>query len=130
MKPGNRSLARALEVYTVYANRPDPLAEMRAKLPPGLAVVGFLGTDDDIDISLWRPFGQRRVEHVLAGDSREEMRKRQIQYVVVSDFCLRSLGTTLEDWRKRTGAEVLATITVTQKVAEGPQRWHLARLGE
>jgi hypothetical protein len=36
-------------------------------LPPGLKIVGFVGTADDIDISLWRPYFTRRVEHILLG---------------------------------------------------------------
>ena len=72
-KPGQRSIARALAVYSVYDMRSDPLANVRALLPEGLSVVGFMGTADDIDISLWRPFGQRRVEHVLLSDSPEQI---------------------------------------------------------
>ena len=58
-KPNQRLLQRALTVYSVYNVRSDPLANVRALLPQGLKVVGFMGTADDIDISLWRPFGSR-----------------------------------------------------------------------
>ena len=57
MKPDQRLLQRALTVYSVYGVRWDPLANVRELLPQGLKVVGFMGTADDIDISLWRPLG-------------------------------------------------------------------------
>jgi hypothetical protein len=127
LKPGNRPISRALEVYTVYAWRPDPMSEMRAQLPADLAVVGFLGTPDDIDMSFWRPFGHKQVKHLLVTDSAAEIRKRDIHYAVVSQFCLSAKGVKLEDWRKSTDAELIGSATFVQKIAEGPQTWHIAR---
>ena len=88
MKPGQPLLVRALNVYSVYGVRSDPLAKVRALLPKGLTVVGFMGTCDDIDISLWRPFGSRRVKHILLSDSPEQIRQRHIQYAVVGEVNL------------------------------------------
>jgi len=48
-------IERALNVYTVYGQRSDPLEVIRAHFPPGLRVIGFLGNPDDASISLWRP---------------------------------------------------------------------------
>jgi hypothetical protein len=128
-KPGNRALSRALNVYTVYAHRPDPLAELREILPNGLARVGFMGTEDDIDVSLWRPFGSARVEHILLSDSRAEIRRRGLHYVVVGGYYLSSNNDTLERWVERTGGgEVIGKITATQKVSEGPQPWYVVQL--
>jgi hypothetical protein len=127
LKPGSLSILRAREVYTVYAQRPDPMAGMRELLPKGMPLVGFLGTPDDIDISFWRPFGQKQVKHLLATDSVADIRQRGIQYAVVSQFRLAEAGLTLEEWRKRTGAELLASTNITQKLAEGPQSWHVMR---
>ncbi|MDD5139820.1 MAG: hypothetical protein PHY43_06110, partial [Verrucomicrobiales bacterium] len=67
--PDQRLINRALKVYTVYSERSDSLAGVRALLPPDIKVVGFLGGEDDCDISLWRPFGERRVEHFQLTDS-------------------------------------------------------------
>jgi len=126
-KPGNRLLERAFNVYSVYANRADPLAKVRALLPPGLTVVGFMGTGDDIDISFWRPFGKTRVKHILLDDSLEQIRKNGIEYAVVGGFNLTFNGTTLEAWKQRSGAQVLAKTTATLKVSEGPQEWYVVR---
>jgi len=125
---GNHAISRALEVYQVYATRFDPLAVVRESLPPSVKNVGFLATEDDIDISLWRPFGSRRVEHILLSDSGEEIRRRSIEYVVVGGFNLAQKGTTLETWSERIHGKLLTTTTATIKVAEGPQPWYLVHL--
>lgn len=126
-KPGQRLIARAQKVYSVYAGRSDPLANVRALLPPGLKIVGFMGTGDDIDISLWRPYGSRRVEHILLNDSLEDIKKRNIEYAVIGGYNLGFHGTTLEEWQKRTGARVIAQTTATLTVIQGPQSWYVVQ---
>jgi len=126
-KPEQRLLQRAQAVYSVYDKRWDSLADVRARLPEGLVVVGFLGNPDDIDISLWRPFGTRRVEHILLNDPGEEIRRRRIQCAIVNDTELLVNHTTLADWQKRTGAEVVATVVAAQTVTQGPHPWHVVR---
>jgi hypothetical protein len=126
--PASRAVGRALNVYKVYGERFDPLAAVRAWLPQSAKVVGFMGTEDDIDISLWRSLGSRRVEHILLADSTEEIQRKGIQYVVVGGFSLAQNKTTLEAWLGRTQAELIAKTTATVKVAEGAQPWYLVRL--
>jgi hypothetical protein len=126
-KPNQRLLQRALEVYTVFGNRSDPLANVRALLPPGLKVVGFMGTVDDLDISFWRPYGSRRVKHILLSDSPEQIRQRHIQYAVVGEVNLAEHHTTLADWQERTGAKLLATAVATVTVSQGPCHWYVVR---
>ena len=126
-KPGNRLLTRALTVYSVYDVRSDPLANVRALLPKGLSVVGFMGTADDIDISLWRPFCATRVEHILLNDSLEQIRRRHIQYAVIGEVNLVENQTTLAAWQAKTGAQVVATATATMTVTQGPHPWYIVR---
>jgi hypothetical protein len=127
-RPGSRLVARGLQAYSVYGVRADPLAAVRENLPAGVRLVGFLGTEDDIDVSLWRPLFQRRVEHILLSDSAADLRRRKVQYAVVGGKVLRDHGLTLEDWLKTAHGEVLSTNVATIKVAEGPQPWYLVRL--
>jgi hypothetical protein len=126
--PGSHAISRGLEVYQVYSIRFDPLASLRVSLPPSVATVGFLGTEDDLDISLWRPFGSRRVEHILLSDSEKEIRRRCIEYVVVGGFHLAQQGTTIETWLERVHGTLLTKTTATIKAAEGAQQWYLVRL--
>jgi hypothetical protein len=127
LKPDQPLLKRALTVYSVYDVRSDPLAEVRALLPPGLQVVGFMGTPDDIDISLWRPFGTRRVKHLLVDDSAEQIRQYQIEYAVVGEASLQEKNTSLAEWQQRTGAELISKVVATTSVSQGPRQWYLVR---
>jgi hypothetical protein len=124
--PDQRLFNRALKVYTVYSERWDALAAVRDLLPPGSKVVGFIGGADDCDISLWRPFGERRVEHFLPTDSGDQIRARA-QYVVVSGSSLEGLGISFTNWQQRTGAELIASTNATLKVSAGPQAWEIVR---
>jgi hypothetical protein len=127
--PDTRLLSRALNVYQVYSWRHDPLANVRELLPPGIPVVGFIGAEDDCDISFWLPLGSRKVEHFLHTDPPERIVETGVEYVVVGDLNLKLRGLTFEDWRQKTGAELIASTNATQKVSEGPQPWYLVRFG-
>jgi hypothetical protein len=119
-------ISRALNVYTIYSQRSDPLAGVRGLLPPEIKTVGFIGTEDDTDISLWRPYGGRRVEHFFLTDPPEKIRERA-EYVVVGGFNLERHGTTFDAWQLQSGAELVATTNATMKITEGPQPWYVVR---
>ena len=125
-RPDQRLIARALKVYTVYSERSDALAGVRGLLPSDITVVGFIGTEDDSDISLWRPFGERRVEHFFLTDPPEQIRQH-VQYVAVGGFNLKEHNTTLDAWLQASGAELVATTNATLKVTEGLQPWYVVR---
>jgi hypothetical protein len=108
--------------------RHDPLAHVRDLLPKDLGVIGFMGEGDDIDMSFWRPFGSRRVEHVVVADSADDIRARGIEYIVVGGSNFAREGTTLEGWVSKTGAVIVAKTTATLRVSDGPQAWYVARL--
>jgi len=110
--------------------RADPLASVRALLPPDLKVVGFLGTGDDLDISFWRPYGTRHVEPILLSDSLEFIRVRKLRYAVISSLQFELEGVAFEEWLTRTHAEVVASDTVTVRVSTGPQKWFIVRFKE
>jgi hypothetical protein len=125
--PQQRLVTRALNVYTVYSEHSDALAGVRALLPQNITTVGFIGTADDSDISLWRPFGKRRVEHFLLTDPTALIR-RQVEYVVMGGCNLKEKNMTLETWLQQSGAELVATTNATLKVSEGSQPWYVTRL--
>jgi hypothetical protein len=126
--PANSLLARASGVYSVYASRSDPLADVRDLLPAGLEKVGFMGTEDDIEMSFWRPFLRTRVYDLLVTDTADDIRARGLEYVVVGGFNLQTHNLTLHQWLDRTGAELVATTNATIKLSEGPQAWHVTRM--
>jgi len=124
--PAQRSVTRALQVYTLYSHRNDALAGVRALLPPDLKVVGFIGDGDDCDISLWRPFDSRRVEHFLLTDP-PELARSKVQYVVLGGFNLYAHGVSIDDWLQKNDAELVATTNAIIKIGEGQQPWYLTR---
>jgi len=126
--PNQRLITRALNVYSIYGKRADPLASIRSCLPHDIRVVGFMGRGDDPDISLWRPFGQRRVEHLLVTDSAVEIRRRGIEYIVAGEINFGLNGATFEGWKQQTGVELVKTANATVRVSEGPQPWYIVRL--
>lgn len=128
--PNSGSISRALKVYETYAIRPDPLAQVRALLPPNLKVVGFMAAEDDIEVSFWRPFGQRTVKDVLVTDTPQQLRDRGIEYIVVGGLNLKLRNKTLEEWVRETGVQIVASTTATIKVGEGAQNWYVARLAQ
>ncbi len=127
--PENHLIARAREVYAVYAQRCDPLPQVRALLPPDLRIVGFIGAEDDNDISLWLPLGSRHVEHFLLTDPPEHFRQQGVEYVIVSEINLQLRNVALDDWLKKTDARVVASTNGILKVAEGPKTWYLVQIG-
>jgi hypothetical protein len=124
--PGRRMIARALKVYTVYSERSDPLAGVRSLLPPEIKTVGFIGTEDDADISMWRPFGARRVEHFFADDPPEQIRSC-VEYAVVGGFNLKQRNVALDAWLRQSGAELVGATNATLKIYEGLQPWYVVR---
>jgi hypothetical protein len=130
-KPGDPLLTRALDTYAVYAIRWDPLAELRALLPPDLKVVGFLGTPDDLDISFWRPYGTRQVAQISLQETAEQIRARKLQYAIVSgahfEYEGAAVGITFKDWLSRVRAEVETNTTATVTVSAGPKPWYLVK---
>ncbi|MGA2854237.1 MAG: hypothetical protein ABSE90_08935, partial [Verrucomicrobiota bacterium] len=125
--PDQHLISRARDVYSVYAKRSDPLANVRDLLPPDAQAIGFIGAEDDCDISLWLPLGSRRVEHFRLSDAPERFRRERIEYAVVGGLNLQLRGTTLDAWLQKTGAELVASTNATQKVSEGPQQWYVVR---
>ena len=124
--PERHSVARAFQVYTLYSHRNDALAGVRELLPPDVKVVGFVGDGDDCDISLWRPFGSRRVEHILLTDTPEFARSRA-QYVAVGGWELSSHSLGIDDWLEKNGAELVASTNIMVKIGEGEQPWYVTR---
>jgi hypothetical protein len=124
--PDSHLIARGLKVYTTYAQRSDPLAAVRELLPRDIKTVGFIAGPDDMDISLWRPFGSRTVKHFFWNDPPEQIHS-QIQFAVVAGANLNSHNATIDDWLQKTGADLVASTNATLKVGEGPQPWFVVR---
>jgi hypothetical protein len=127
--PDSRLVQRARKVFRVYAERSDALAPMRERLPADAMAVGFLGTEDDPEASLWRPFGERRVLDVLPTDDALSLRQRGLSLVVVhAQAFAGGAGKGFAEWLRRVNGEVIAEVPLTLKAAGEPTSWCVVKL--
>jgi hypothetical protein len=124
---------RAALVYTRYRERPDALAPVRALLPADAKTVGLISIND-LEASLWRPFGARRFLPISPDRPREWFRQRGIEYIVVSERTYVGLWQNgrnfpaLEQWVAGLDGELAGSVVVASTVGEAPYRWHAVRL--
>lgn len=122
-------LQRAARVYAVYGRRADALAPIRDLIPAGVSRVGLVSNGDEPEGSLWKPFGSRRVFHALPADTAEDLRRRQIEYVVISSNGLREkLKMSLPEWLQKFDAKLVRETTIVNFASAPATAWYLARL--
>ncbi len=127
-KPDSNLVARTQTVYKIYAERHDALAPIRDLVPAQIERIGFVASLDDPETSLWRPFGSRRIIHVLPSDTVADLRRKGIQYVIVGPEMSKWFHLTLHEWLERYQAELVAEATFAHRASLPAQRWRLVRL--
>ena len=127
--PHAKLVSRALLSYNV---RPSLLESQRnhfaRELPPGERVVGFASTLGGSEVGLWLPFGQRRVEWVLAGDSPEQLRRLGIHYIVVEDNALQAANETIERWMSQYHGDLVDQVSFTMQPGRPQKHIYLVHL--
>lgn len=127
----NAFLARSEAAYLANAHRYDGLGPVRDLLPDGIERVGFVSSGNDIEPSLWRPFGQRRVEYVLPGDTQAGLRQIGLRYVVLGGEALRDRGQSLDSWLKAYHAEKVGQLVLTRTFPPYvPVDWYVVKTVE
>jgi len=115
---------RITTVYQTYQARADALAPLRALLPTYALEIGFIGTEDDPEPSLWQPFGHRTVEDIVNPMNASALP----DFVGLSESSLREqTGRSVEDWAKAVGMEEVGCVKITLKVRNGDQNWCIYR---
>lgn len=124
--PKNELLAHAKTVYAVYRRRNDIFAEVRSNIPPSVSVIGLIENGDDAETSLWRPFGERRVVHIL---DHEHITEPSIQWLVVkNNIIARKDPKKFADWLERIGGSLVFGQPICEKAGAGLEQWSLIRL--
>ncbi len=123
--PGNVTLQRARLVYAVYATRHDHLGPLRQYLPAGARTVGFIPTGNDLESSLWKPYGSRRVVEVLTPSPTDPaLAQLRGSAIVTSRRALaESFHLTPEAYAATIGGRIAGRATLAQKAAIGPEGW-------
>ena len=120
--PGNPMVERMRGVYSVYRNRNDALAPLRAHLTPEDRIVGFVG-ESDSEVALWRPFGSRRVVDIGWDGNPSPLLKRPFRAFAPADAFLPMVGLTTEQWLDLHGGRLIATEWIFTRASVGPQQW-------
>jgi hypothetical protein len=119
-----RLSSRIMTVYRTYQVRADVLAPVRDLIPSSVREIGFIGTEDDPEPSLWRPFGHRTVHdivHPLDAASLPD-------FVALSESWLtEQAGQPVEHWAKVVGMEEVGCAKITLKVQVGVETWCVYR---
>ena len=97
-------------------------------LPPDEAVIGYAADGGLAESSLWLPFGQRRIERIMPGDTLERLRASGIHYVVIEDSWLRRANDALPQWLARFNGILINQWEFLGDPHEPPQRFYLVRL--
>ena len=101
---------------------------MREVLPAGANPLGLI-TGDDPEVSLWRPFGSRRILHVCQEDAPEEIRRQGIQYVLASSRTLKqNPKVSLDQWLAKNNGELVQRFSLDTRAGTGPWDWYLIKL--
>jgi hypothetical protein len=121
---------RAATVYETYANRADAFAEVRKDLGKDDLVLGFLSSGNDLETSLWLPFGSRRIVHVLPDTTPTSLKSAGINKVLVSQLAIQSLPVSSQnklDWLLR--GRIISSFHVKQLASQEPEVFFLVEIG-
>ena len=121
--PGNRLIDRAAAVYAVYAARSDVLGPLRKYFPSGAKMIGFLGTEDEPETALWRPYGTRRIVDITKESDSQPWGTRTSAVVVSADGVYETYGYSLDYWLQLRHARVLGHERLIVRVQRGPEDW-------
>jgi hypothetical protein len=122
-------LARARASYIANTRRGDELGPVRALIPPEVSAIGFVSKGNEIEPSLWRPFGPRHVVYVLPGDTAADLRRLGVEYVVLGSETLAARNQSIGSWLKEYDAERVGQVTTTRTYPPYvPFDWYVARL--
>lgn len=119
--PNSAIIQRARTVYQVYGMRSDVLAPLRRYIPEGMQTVGYAGINDP-EVSLWRPFGSRRVVELTEANSTELFSKTPLLFGPQGAF-EQILNRPVKEWLAENHARVVARELLSTRAGSPPQEW-------
>jgi hypothetical protein len=126
--PNLRFLRKASYLYSNRVSIEKLRDSLPQVLPPQEPVIGYAACVGRSEPWVWLPFGSRRVEHVLPGDSPELLFSEGIHYVVVESSILGREGETIQQWAAKLDGELLAQWTFEKDLNTPPAGLFLVRL--
>lgn len=117
-KGGEGHASYFFEVYRRYRCINDLFLAVRTNIPPEVRLIAFIG-EDDVSVSLWRPFGTRRVVYSLRDANKHAW------HVIKSEAWHLHSSTELDKWLAENGLEVKGRFAIRALEPE-PGTWYLA----
>jgi hypothetical protein len=122
------TVERAETVYAVYRQRPNLFAPILSALPEQPSDIGLL-TAADPETSLWRPFGSRRVHHILRTTTREDLARLGLKWLVANPEVSQGvLGQPLAVWLDKIGGCIVTNISLRVYASNPSAPFALVRL--
>jgi hypothetical protein len=125
--PESALTQRVVMVYSCYQNRNDLLAPLRDQLPEDATKVGFIAGENDMDYSLWRPFGHRQVVHLWDGTPQTSiLLPPDVEWVVVRrNVWPQITDVPLEAWAAQHRIEIVSSVSIQSFASVGEETWCL-----
>ena len=119
-KAPNSLIQRIEIVYRTYQLRADALAPIRETIRDAARVIGFVGNGNQPEVSLWRPFGERRVEDLVNLDNLQAAP----QFIVASESGTRDrVRESPEDWAKQQNLREVSRKRLTILASNREEVW-------
>jgi hypothetical protein len=128
--PDSKAIQRARVVYDVYAKRDDYLAPLKARLPEGARMVGAIPTANDLEGTLWKPYGSRKIVEVLTPSPDDPaLAMLRGSAIITSPRAIgERFGLTPESYAAAIRGRIAARELIAQKAGVGPEEWVLISL--
>ena len=77
-------------------------------------IIGYFTRCGGTEPGWWMPFGQRRIERILADDAPMQLRRQGIHYVVVDSEAIEPAQVTIEQWADRYHGDLVNELFYTK----------------
>lgn len=109
--PHSRIATRLAASYATQTFWQTQVNAFQNDLPPGETTIGYYSTFNCIvEPGLWSPFGSRRVERVLPGETKAQLRQRRIVCVIVDEQALLHSNQSIGEWLQVYDAELVKEV--------------------
>ncbi len=127
--PHSQAIAHVLSSYSCHNVALIERRAFQSELPPDEKVLGYYASLlGGAEPGFWQPFGVRRVERILPGDSVAYFHSLNIHYIVVDEEELIATRQSLDDWLREHAAEKVAQVEFIIQWGAAPQHLYLTRL--
>jgi hypothetical protein len=128
--PDAKFVSRALFSYSQRSLVIETQRDLfKNDIPADEKIIGYAAADNGWnELSLWLPFGQRRVERILPTDAPERLNCLGIRYVVVDGYHLIQTNQTIDQWLDRYHCELVNQMVFKVTPTLPPLYTYLVRL--